>query len=312
MASVPPRSRARERGGHDLAGRREQDGGVERLGRRVERVAGRRGAEVERQLPGLGRSGHHVHGRALGERDLRGEVGGGAEAVDARAGRRSGSAARRSARIADDARAEQGRGLVVGEPLGQPVGVALVDDRVLGVAAVGVPAGEARVEAQVLVAPAAEAAAPAGVAQPGDADPLADREARARPAPSASTTPDDLVAGHDVAAVRRRGRPRRGAGRCGTPRTPRPAPAPRPGRRRGAGARPARAARRRSARVRARPMPSRDPVPEPVETTVTVIHARHPAPTAAAWVPPTGREPARSTRPRVRQTLVTITSTRGH
>ena len=60
----------------------------------------------------------------------------------------------------------------------------------------------ARLEAQVLVAPRAEPAAAARAAQPGDADPFAHGEpggARSERGRRA----DDLVAGHDVAAVRR-------------------------------------------------------------------------------------------------------------
>ena len=51
---------------HELAGRGEEDGGVERLGRRVVGLAGGRAAELEGQLPGAGAAGQHVHGGALG------------------------------------------------------------------------------------------------------------------------------------------------------------------------------------------------------------------------------------------------------
>ena len=101
---------------------------------------------------------------------------------------------------ADDPGAQQrGRRLVV-EGVGQPVGEGLVDHGQLGVAAVVVPAGEARLEAEVLVAAEAEAARAVGAAQPGDADPLAHREPLgAGPAPVDPA--HDLVAGHDVAAM---------------------------------------------------------------------------------------------------------------
>ena len=141
------------------------------------RVAGRRARRA--RGPAAAPSGDRVSTctvGALGEGDLGGEVGGGAEAVDAEtaAGRQLGPAQRP---VADDPRAQQRRRLLVAEPVGQPVGEALVDDGVLGVAAVGVPAGEPRGDAQVLVAAPAEAAASARVPQPGDADPLADLEA---------------------------------------------------------------------------------------------------------------------------------------
>ncbi len=85
---------------------------------------------------------------------------------------------------------------------GSGVGVALVDDGQLGVAAVGVPSGERRVDAEVLVAAPAEPAPAARVAQPGDADPLADVEPR-RSRPASLDGADDLVAGHDPWPVRR-------------------------------------------------------------------------------------------------------------
>ncbi len=67
----------------ELAGRGEQDGGVERLGRVVGGVAGRAGAELEGEPAGVGGSGQHVHRRPFVEGDLGGEVGRGAEPVDA-------------------------------------------------------------------------------------------------------------------------------------------------------------------------------------------------------------------------------------
>ena len=93
-----------QRDRHELAGRREQDRGVERLGRRVVGVAGGRGAE---------RRGRARAPRPIGsgrgpwrprcERDLGGEVRRAAEAVDAEppAGRKLGPAQRA---VADDAR----------------------------------------------------------------------------------------------------------------------------------------------------------------------------------------------------------------
>ena len=57
--------------------------------------------------------------------------------------------------------------------VGQRVGVGLVDHGVLRVAPVDVPAGEARVGAEVLAAGRAEAADAAGVGQPGHPDPVA-------------------------------------------------------------------------------------------------------------------------------------------
>ncbi len=56
------------------------------------------------------------------------------------------------------------------------VGESRRDRGEFGVAAVGVPSGVAGIRAQVLVAASAVRAHPAGVPQPGDADPVADAE----------------------------------------------------------------------------------------------------------------------------------------
>ena len=61
----------------------EEDGGVERLRRIVGGVAGRARPEPEGEPAGLGGSGQDVNRRALVEGDLGGEVGRGAEPVDA-------------------------------------------------------------------------------------------------------------------------------------------------------------------------------------------------------------------------------------
>ena len=74
-----------ERLGHEGADRREDDRGVERLGRRRSRILGRGAAE--RQGEGLRRgvagTGEGVDAAALPDGDLGEDVGGGAEAVEA-------------------------------------------------------------------------------------------------------------------------------------------------------------------------------------------------------------------------------------
>ena len=110
--------------------------------------------------------------------------------------------ARSRAAVADDPRAEQRRGFLVAEHLGHGVGVRLVDDGVLGVAAVEVPTGEARRETEVLAPGGAEAARAARVREPGHADAVAHSpplRARSEPVDDA----DDLVAGRDAGTVRR-------------------------------------------------------------------------------------------------------------
>jgi hypothetical protein len=64
------------------------------------------------------------------------------------------------------------------------------------IAAIAGVAGKQRPIAQVLTAAATIGTDAAGVAEPGDADTLADREA-GDPLPHRGDPPDDLVAGHD-------------------------------------------------------------------------------------------------------------------
>src|SRR5262249_27540668 len=98
-----------------------------------------------------------------------------AKSVDAeRAPRRTRGPAQRA--VADDARAEQRRDFFVGELGWQRIRERFVDDRVFGVAAVVVPAREARFDAQVFVAALAKSADTTRVTQPSNADPIADRE----------------------------------------------------------------------------------------------------------------------------------------
>ena len=79
---------------HEGPDRGEEDGGIERLGRRVVGSLGRGASERERQLTGVGVPRHHVHRRPLVQGDLGREVGRAAEAVDAEpAARRQGALA---------------------------------------------------------------------------------------------------------------------------------------------------------------------------------------------------------------------------
>ena len=96
------RAAAVERGegdGHEVAGRREHDGRVERLraaGRRCRPPRPRPAPSASRRA--LAEPGQHVHRRALGERDLGGEVGRAAEPVDAEPPSGRAARPRRSAR----------------------------------------------------------------------------------------------------------------------------------------------------------------------------------------------------------------------
>src|SRR5205085_4547202 len=163
----------------------EDDRGVELL-RRL--LAGRaRPLGAERAGEGLhllvARTREREDAPALVARHLRHDVRGGAEAVEAKAFRVAREAKRP---VADQPGAEERRGLDVRVSLRDREAEARVGDRVLGVAAVEVVAGEARSVAEVLPAAQAVAALAARPAEPRDADAPAGRLVDA----------DDLVAGH--------------------------------------------------------------------------------------------------------------------
>ena len=69
--------------GHEVSDGGEQHGRVEWLGRHVVRVARARGAQLQCQLPRPDPPGQDMHGSALVQRHLGGQMGGRAEAVDA-------------------------------------------------------------------------------------------------------------------------------------------------------------------------------------------------------------------------------------
>ncbi len=141
-----------------------------------------------------------MHRGALVEGYLGRQVGGTPEAVDAEPAPRSQRRAPESA-VADDAGTEQRGCLGVGEHVGDLVGVPLVDDRELAVAAVGVPTCEPWRGAEVLVAAPAEPAHAARGAQPGDPHALTLGEAPGVPA-LCDHVPDHLVAWDDTGAAR--------------------------------------------------------------------------------------------------------------
>ena len=147
-----------------------------------QRVAGPLGAERERE---------HLRGRVVGAREgedapalvhghLADDVRGGAEAVEPEPCRVAGQPQRA---MADQPSAQQRRHLEVAHPVRQREAVALVRDRVLGVAAVDVAAGEARPAAQVLAAALAVGALAARPRQPRHAD-----------SPAVLVDADDLMA----------------------------------------------------------------------------------------------------------------------
>ena len=134
-----------------------------------------------------------VHAGAVGDRQLGRQMGRAPEAVDAEPASRR-QIGLEQGPVSDDAGAQQRRRLSVVEHVGQGVGVPFLDGGVGGVAAVDVPPGEAGGQAQVFPTGEAEAALPAGMAEPGDADPLAGGKA-ARSWTDPVDHADDLVAG---------------------------------------------------------------------------------------------------------------------
>ena len=137
------------------------------------------------------REGEHL--APLGHGDLRDEVRGGAEAVEAERARLR---RHRVGAIADEPGAQEGCRVQVVVGIRKGEAEALVGHRVAGITAVAVIAGEDGVVAEVLVARRAVAAMPAGAAQPRDADPLARPQARSARA-EGGHAPDHLVARND-------------------------------------------------------------------------------------------------------------------
>ena len=151
---------------------------------------------------GLLAAGEHVHGGAAGQRHLGGQVRTAAEAVDAQAAvlRELGPL---EGAVADDAGAQQRGQFLVGVARREPVRVGGGHGHVLGVAAVGVPAGVQAGRAQVLGVAAAERAGVIGPAEPGGARAIAGPEACRVAVAHGRDLAHDLVAGGDAGAVRR-------------------------------------------------------------------------------------------------------------
>src|SRR5262249_9582394 len=192
-AAAFARRRKRER--HQRSDRREEKRRVERLGRARRGVAGPAAAQPARKVLRCGVAGtrERVELAALEDRDLRDDVRGRAESVDADAAR----VARRCERaVADQSGAKQRRGFDVAVVGRQRQAEALVGERVFGVAAVAVKAGEARAITEVLASLAAVIAFAAAPAEPGNADTLTYRKPL-RAFAARDHGADDLVSGDD-------------------------------------------------------------------------------------------------------------------
>ena len=185
----------------DVAHRREGDGRIERLGRRVVVAAGPHGAELERaSLLRLG-SRADVHAAPPVHGDLDREARRGAEAEQPEATSRLDPADPERA-VADHAAAQERRGGEVVDRRGQPHDHVGPGRRVLGVAAVAIPAGEGRGRAEVLAALPAPRARSVGAGEPRDPRPVADAPARGSGAELLDVA-HDLVPGNHGQASRR-------------------------------------------------------------------------------------------------------------
>jgi hypothetical protein len=97
--------------------------------------------------------------------------------------------------IPDEAGAQQRRRLEIAVPIGQLEGIAGVDDDEVGIAAIAVIPGEPRLGTKVLAAVLAVRALAARVAEPRNADAIADHEALDAVAELGDET-DDFMAGN--------------------------------------------------------------------------------------------------------------------
>src|SRR5215208_750128 len=173
--------------------RREDDGRIEFLRRELGRAPSPRSPELAREALALlvAIPGERKDLPALMQGHLDDYVGGGAEAVEAEA---FGVAGHPQGAIADQARAQQRRGLEIRVAFGERKAEPVVGGGILGVAAVYLVAGEAGIVAQVLPSRAAVAAGAVRVPEPGYADPVPRGETFDAPADPFDRT-DDLVAG---------------------------------------------------------------------------------------------------------------------
>src|SRR6266540_2581232 len=171
-----PAGRGRaERSRDERSDRGEQDRGVERLGRRLTGRARPLRPERAREGLGLGVASAREREDALARvaRELRDDVACRAESVQAEP---LGVAHGSPGAVADEAGAEERRGLGIGIAVRDREGVPRVHHGCLREASVEVVPGEARPLAQILAPRAAGAADAARPAEPRDADAVAGRE----------------------------------------------------------------------------------------------------------------------------------------
>ncbi len=191
----------RERSRHEIANGAEQDHRVQRFGRWRGGVADGRRAHRLGEFAGRRRPRSHVQTRAASERDLGGDVCGGAEAVDAEPAAVRQLRSLQSA-IADDARAQHRGQFGIRIAVRKPVDVVGRREDVFGQTAVDVPAGVLGLRAKILGAAPAVNAFATGTTQPGHTHSLIGLELII-PSPASTTRPTNTATRHNRAAARR-------------------------------------------------------------------------------------------------------------
>lgn len=188
-------AQGRERQRDEAAVRGEEQGRIERLGRRLARSAGpgsaeRAGEVLRRPVP---RPRQREHASTLPATDLGDDVGGRPEAVEPD---RAGGAGHPQRAPADQPGTQERRRRDRVQARVERDGEGCLRQEVAGEAAVPGAAGEARGIAEILAIRHAVSAAPAGVPEPGHADPRTGRRTHNARADRLDDA-DDLVAGHD-------------------------------------------------------------------------------------------------------------------
>src|SRR5208282_2062841 len=165
------------RGKDEVSGRRKKNGRIERRRGTIVRLADPIGAKLRCKIAMQAAAAHHKHAATPMLQHLQCDMRRTTETIKADRGAGLDAGALDGAK-ADDARAHQWRGFFIANRLGQRINEIFARDRILGVAAVVVPSGEAGIRAQILAPAQAIDALPTGIAQPRDSDSRALRETR--------------------------------------------------------------------------------------------------------------------------------------
>ena len=181
--------------GYECSRGRKNDRGIDGLWRSIFGRTDPGGTKLSRQIPMCLRPGEYIDLAIVVTSHLQDEVCGGAKAVDPEPFART-NAAQTIGTVSDDARAQQGRGVPIGERLGNWVGEVLMYGCVFGVTSVHMQTGELGVFTQILEIVAAEPASLIGEVKPWDADAVSKFEMSGVAAQGIDEA-HDLVPGND-------------------------------------------------------------------------------------------------------------------